>query len=404
MKRYRFIFLLFFVLAIAGCGDGGGGRSSSDDNGGGNDDIVYDDTTALCFNSFGSTVVSIRINGTLGSIPALDFSKDGLNWSPIALVNENSVEVAALSDGEKVYLRAHDANNFFSEDLMNYIQFIITGTGSIAASGNIMSLLDKTLISTEIPCDMCFLKLFMDCTALKRAPALPATTLAVRCYGSMFSGCTSLTAAPALPATTLAELCYASMFYDCTSLVTTPTLPATTLAVRCYDGMFFDCTSLTTAPALPATTLADNCYEGMFYDCTNLTAAPALPATTLADGCYTVMFKGCTSLTTAPALPATTLAEDCYLLMFSGCTSLTAAPALPATTLADKCYRSMFYNCQNIKNITVYFTKWTDASWTDATKEWVVGIPSGGTFTCPNSLPDEFGIDRIPTGWTKTDL
>jgi hypothetical protein len=64
----------------------------------------------------------------------------------------------------------------------------------------------------------------------------------------------------------------------------------------------------------------------------------------------------------------------------------------------------MFYNCLNLNNISVCFTKWTDASWTDATKNWVVGVPSGGTFTCPAGLPEENGVSRIPFVWTKTDL
>ncbi|MBO7516720.1 MAG: hypothetical protein J6T61_03140, partial [Spirochaetia bacterium] len=106
MKRYRFIFLLvIFVLALAGCGDGSG-SSSHGGNGGGNNAVVYDDTTALCFNSSGSNTVSIKIEGTLGTIPELEYSKDGQNWSPLVLVNNETVEVTDLSDGEKVYLRA----------------------------------------------------------------------------------------------------------------------------------------------------------------------------------------------------------------------------------------------------------------------------------------------------------
>ena len=96
MKRFRFIFLLLFVLSIAGCG-GGGGNSSDDNGGGGGGD---GDTAGLCFTSSGSTVVSIRINGSLGgNIPALEYSKDGQNWTPIVLENGETVEVTALSDG-----------------------------------------------------------------------------------------------------------------------------------------------------------------------------------------------------------------------------------------------------------------------------------------------------------------
>ena len=58
------------------------------------------------------------------------------------------------------------------------------------------------------------------------------------------------------------------MFLGCTSLTTAPALPAMTLATYCYYCMFRGCTSLTTAPELPATTLADRCYAYMFYGCT----------------------------------------------------------------------------------------------------------------------------------------
>ena len=117
-------------------------------------------------------------------------------------------------------------------------------TGKISASGNIMSLLDKTCKSTTISNNYC--------------------------YNYMFYNCTSLTTAPSLPATTLTSYCYSSMFYNCTSLTTAPSLPATTLANNCYSSMFYGCTSLTTAPSLPATTLVNNCYRNMFRNCTSL--------------------------------------------------------------------------------------------------------------------------------------
>ena len=217
----------------------------------------------------------------------------------------------------------------------------------------------------------------------------------------MFSSCTSLTQAPKLPATTLADYCYDEMFSGCTSLTQAPELPATTLAYGCYADMFSVCTSLTHAPELPATTLAERCYNGMFSSCTSLTQAPKLPATTLADYCYDEMFSGCTSLTQAPELPATTLAYDCYDGMFSGCTSLTQAPELPATTLADYCYDVMFSGCTNLSEIRVAFVEWKNSSdQDDNTHLWVKNVAQTGTFYCPKALPLEYGLDRIPEGWT----
>ena len=141
----------------------------------------------------------------------------------------------------------------------------------------------------------------------------------------------------------------------------------------------------------------NECYCGMFKYCTNLTQAPVLPATTLAEYCYSAMFQDCSALTQAPELPATTLANDCYNNMFSGCTSLTQAPVLPATSLANSCYYGMFNGCTNLNNINVNFSAWNPSS---ATTDWVLNVSSSGTFTCPADLPEEFGNNRIPTGWT----
>ena len=246
----------------------------------------------------------------------------------------------------------------------------------------------------------CYWGMFYGCTSLTQAPELPATTLANYCYYSMFSGCTSLTQAPALPATTLSDECYAEMFSGCTSLTQAPALPATTLADECYAEMFYGCTSLTQAPALPATTLADACYNGMFKGCTGLTQAPELPATTLARYCYFYMFENCTSLTQAPELPATTLAGYCYESMFSGCTSLTQAPALPATTMATNCYENMFYGCTNLSELNVSFDDWKSGNVRYSCSGWVKDVAPTGTFICPKDLPLEYGVDRIPEGWT----
>ena len=165
----------------------------------------------------------------------------------------------------------------------------------------------------------------------------------------------------------------------------------------CFYSLFSGCTSLTQVPELPATTLAQYCYYHMFEECTSLTQAPELPATTLADYCYQSMFKGCTSLTQAPELPATTLADFCYYEMFKGCTRLTQASELPATTLANCCYSFIFSGCTNLSEIRVAFVEWKNSY---NTHLWVKNVAQTGTFYCPKALPLEYGLDRIPEGWT----
>ena len=364
----------------------------------------------------GSTFSLARFNSDLsddhiGGDVDVQYSLDnGRTWQQ--LTPSLATTVVLPKKGDKALLRGSNPSSFSSMD--DYYTFVMTG--SIAASGSVMSLLGETRESVPA---FGFYSLFNGCTALTQAPELPATELSLGCYDGMFSGCTrltqapalpamvaisacysnmfaectSLTQAPALPATELQSSCYENMFSGCTSLTQAPVLPATQLAKECYMGMFALCTSLTQAPVLPATQMSDYCYENMFYGCTSLTQAPVLPATQLAKGCYMGMFYGCTSLTQAPALPATQMEERCYTAMFSGCTGLTQAPLLPATQLAEKCYDYMFSGCSNLSYIKVGFTEWKE------TDKWVSSVAPTGTFIRPNRLREVYGESWIPEGW-----
>ena len=84
--------------------------------------------------------------------------------------------------------------------------------------------------------------------------------------------------------------------------------------------------------------------------------------------------------------------------MFSGCTSLTQAPELPATTLANYCYKGMFSGCTRLSQINVSFDDWLVGAF--CTYEWVYNVAPTGTFICPKALALEYGVSRIPEGWT----
>ena len=324
--------------------------------------------------------------------PDVQYSLNGgETWTELAVGDT----ILLAKKGDKALIRGYNEGGLESNE-KDYVHFVMTGT--IAASGSVMSLIDGVDLSTEIPKSYCFLNLFKDCTSLTQAPELPATTLDNSCYEGMFSGCTRLTQAPELPATTLADYCYNSMFSGCTGLTQAPVLPATTLAGDCYRRMFQGCTSLTQAPELPVTTLAGGCYSSMFSGCTSLTQAPELPATTLFENCYSGMFSGCTSLTRAPELPAIKMLSYCYSGMFSGCTSLTQAPELPAKEFFGKySYSGMFSGCTSLSEIKVSFDDW---NYNSATSSWVKDVAPTGTFICPKTLALEYGISRIPEGWT----
>ena len=219
----------------------------------------------LCFTAEqANSTVRIGKTGSPSSKTIL-YSTDAVNWSAYTF----GTDIVLENVGDKVWMKAGEGGNLggWFTSSADYYRFKMTGL--IAASGNLMSIVDG---ETE--------------------------TFRAKTFRSLFQGCTSLTTAPALPATTLAKNCYNSMFSGCTSLTTAPALPTTTLAASCYKSMFSSCTSLTTAPALPATTLANYCYNSMFSGCTSLNATPLLPATSLPTQCYFMMFQGCTSLAT----------------------------------------------------------------------------------------------------------
>ena len=239
--------------------------------GGGNGGFAPIMKDYLCFTAQqANSSVQMIINRSDLNLHNLQYNINGNEWIDYTFNGLIGESISLANVGDKVYFRkaGEGVAESFSTSSAKFAYFKMTG--KIAASGNVMSLIDPSCEATTIPCNYCFYKLFQNCSSLTAAPALPATTLANYCYSYMFQGCTSLTAAPALPATTLANNCYDAMFLGCTSLTEAPALPATTLANACYNNMFNGCTSLTEAPELPAKDLISNCYYGMFFNCSKL--------------------------------------------------------------------------------------------------------------------------------------
>ncbi len=320
--------------------------------------------------STGSTSVDLNKVGSPADI-VLEYRKNEGAWTSYTIGSSVS-----LSDGETLQFRSdEDGNDTFSQGISNYYFIEATGTGTISASGNIMSLLDRSLESVTVP-QNAFWWLFKSCSKLVGASELE------------------------LPATSLADYCYYGMFQSCSNLETAPALPATTLAIFSYDHMFSGCASLSSAPALPATTLSYSCYGNMFNGCSSLTSAPELPAASIVAFCYEYMFYGCTSLTSAPELPATFVPNNSYQYMFSGCTNLTTAPELPASTLSDECYKGMFSGCSKLNYVKALFTTIPPYS-NQCLFEWLYGVSATGTFVKSSSATwDVTGVSGVPDGWT----
>ena len=184
-----------------------------------------------------------------------------------------------------------------------------------------------------------------------------------------------------------ARFCW--LFYENSMLTSAPELPATKLADCCYMGMFFNCSELTAAPKLPATELADYCYQGMFENCESLGTAPALPATSLKKGCYSSMFRGCNSLEKAPELPAETLVEDCYSYMFTDCIYLDEITLKAKDASATDCLTGWVNEVAGLGTFHKYNsltlpegddgipTGWTIVNHSD--DDWNTIVESGGT-------------------------
>lgn len=408
--------------------------------------VVEPSRPYLTFTSAGNSSLSLKKQGTPNDV-TLEYRIGDGEWDTYTI--DSNIN---LANNQSVSFRASKAgNSAFSKSTSDYYKFENGGSGTIAASGNVMSLIDQTCTTTTIPNQYCFYSLFYNCTSLTSAPELPAeilkancyqwmfhntsiktapmlpapimadfcyyamfdncsllvqapqlssTSLAESCYAGMFRDCSSLLRAPSLPSETLAPICYGAMFKRCTSLKQAPELPALTMTYYCYGEMFQQCTSLVNAPELPATILNESCYEDMFLGCSNLTSVPDLPANTLSRNSYHRMFQDCTSLKVAPNIEATNLAFGCCTNMFAGCSSLEIGPTLRAVELVQSCYSGMFEGCSSLKHVQALFT--TDPSTGYYTTWWMHGVSQSGTFV---KNPDATWIVRgdagIPEGWTE---
>ncbi|MBP3201636.1 MAG: InlB B-repeat-containing protein [Lachnospiraceae bacterium] len=162
----------------------------------------------------------------------MGYSKDGLTF-----IQWNKDVPITLNAGEYIYV--YNKTDTLSNDMHNLLFFNMTG--SIEASGNIMSLLN---FADEVPMNG-FYGMFGYCSALTKAPELPAKKIGEGAYAEMFAGCTNLKEAPELPATTIGPEAYLGMFRDCTSLEKGPYIRVTSILNRsAFQEMFCGCTNL----------------------------------------------------------------------------------------------------------------------------------------------------------------
>lgn len=320
----------------------------------------------LCFTALSASTISRTGTNTA----SLEYSADRMNWSTF-----DSNTTINLATGDSVYFRG--SNTTLATGTSDYTNFVMTG--SIEASGNIMSLLYPSDFDSQktISGYNCFCRLFYGCTSLTTAPKLPATSIERSAYREMFYGCSALTSAPDLSqVTTLDSYVYSS----------------------CCQGMFQNCTSLTQASLPSATTGGGSCYRDMYNGCTSLVTAPYIALTSTKGNAFDGMFQGCTSLTTVQSkLLITTPQGQMCKNMFNGCSNLENTPELLSDNPPSYCYQNMFRSCAKVD----YIKMLAQTLNTNATGDWVRGVASTGIFVKHiDATWTATGNNGVPTNWT----
>lgn len=134
-------------------------------------------------------------------------------------------------------------------------------TGSISASGNIMTLIDKVGETLIIPSNYCFRNFFRGCTSLVEANiSFPATTLTDYCYDNILRDCSNLEIGPAeLPAINIPEGAYRSFLANCSKLTNAPVFYGVTLGVSSYNNALGNCTLINKIISYAQNISAANC-------------------------------------------------------------------------------------------------------------------------------------------------
>ena len=250
---------------------------------------------------------TVSLMSGLSTAPNLEYSTDGETWQEwqhTTAGGTHTFDTLTLGTiGDRVYLRGDNPNGL--ADLQSQQISNFSMTGKINAGGNIMSLLDKTMVLTVVP-DAGFAMLFADITegqnpntALLTPPAMDTIT-SIGNYGcsGMYSYCKSLTVAADMPLLTsiMNEGC-SGMYSGCTSLTSAADMPLlTSIGGSGCSGMYNGCTSLTSAADMPLlTSIGDHGCFDMFGACTSLTSAADMPAlTTIGNAGCGDMYSGCT--------------------------------------------------------------------------------------------------------------
>ncbi len=165
-----------------------------------------------------------------------------------------------------------------------------------------------------------------------------------------------------------------------------------------FYGLFSGASSLISPPQIPASVLGESSCRGMF-EATSITEPPDITAATLVYSCCRGMFRNCAQMTKFPKFSASLVNGDVFYAMCENDTSLSSVDLSSFTNLRSSSFTGMLRNCSNVNQINVSFTSWT-YNGNAATTAWVSGVAASGTFFKPSTLPEEYGVSRIPEGFT----
>ena len=135
----------------------------------------------------GAKLSLVSNNGPAVTLETSTTGEEG-SWTPY----EVGTEIVLANVGDKVMFRNSSDTIQVMASILGRNRFKID-SGKIAASGNIMFLMDKTGELRDLSGkDCCYQSMFSDCTSLTQAPELLATTLDYACYSLMFNNCISI--------------------------------------------------------------------------------------------------------------------------------------------------------------------------------------------------------------------
>ena len=294
------------------------------------------------YNTGNETTLSIIKVGSPNDI-SLEYSFDKTNWTTYTVGTS-----LTIAPNAKIWWRGNNTkiSNYDSISGRNYYKF--NSTGNLEVSGDLTSLLSKTLKMTN---------------------------------DFILAGC------------------FAYLFYSMGNMTGCVTLPRVS-EVQSYAFLYcFAGTKIVKAPYLGYSKIGDYSYKRMFSDCQYLSefqdSLSFAKTNTNTNGSFEGMFRGCRRLAHAPILPdssyqrTSTFEETFYN---SGIEDVT----IPSDTY-DKKFKNMLYGCTNLKKIRFTPTGW----WvTSCFENWLSGASSTGTFECRSTLQiGSRDSSHVPAGW-----